>query len=155
MAEARIKQHQTTRHGIVRSLPLSSQLVGILGRAAAECDVVVHVQSGGQPPKGTSTRRVGSTRHDVGGSRMGAADVQLLRGGVMLSMTKAADVPHMAKFVTSCVAAGASGVGAGVSYMGPSTIHIGGGGSAVWGGLKAGDRAPDWLVRAHAAGVRR
>ena len=152
---SRVKQHQTTRAGVTRSLPLSSQLAGILLRAAMECDLDVHIVSGGQPPKGTSTRRVGSTRHDVGGGRMGAADVQLLRAGTMLSMTNAAHVPDMAKYVTLCVRAGATGVGAGVSYMGPSTIHIGGGGSATWGGLKAGDRAPDWLVRAHAAGIRR
>jgi hypothetical protein len=152
---SRVKQHQTTRSGVTRNLALSNQLAGVLLRAALECDLDVHVVSGGQPPKGTSSRRVGSTRHDVGGGRMGAADVQLLRAGNMLNMTNAADVTHMAKFVTSCVGQGATGVGAGVGYMGPSTIHIGGGGSAVWGGLKASDRAPDWLVRAHAVGMRK
>lgn len=119
-----------------------------------ECNLDVHIVSGGQPPKGTSSRRVGSTRHDVGGGRMGAADVHLLKAGDLLSMTREADVPLMEKYVASCVAQGATGVGAGVGYMGPATIHIGGGRSAVWGGLKAGDRAPDWLTRAHAVGLR-
>jgi hypothetical protein len=155
MTMTRVKQHHTTRSGVTRNLALSNQLAGILLRAAMECDLDVHVVSGGQPPKGTSSRRVGSTRHDVGGGRMGAADVQLLRAGNMLAMTNAADVTHMAKYVTFCVAEGANGVGAGVAYMGPSTIHIGGGGSAVWGGLKPSDRAPDWLVRAHADGMRK
>jgi hypothetical protein len=153
MSASRVKQKQKTRSGVTRNLPLSSQLAGILLRAAIECDVDVHVVSGGQPPKGTSTRRVGSTRHDVGGGRMGAADVQLLKAGDTLQMTIPAHVPDMARYVTSCVKQGATGVGAGVPYMGPSTIHIGGGGSAVWGGLR-GERAPDWLIAAHVAGMR-
>src|SRR5580704_17371902 len=105
---SRVKQHQTTRSGVTRNLALSNQLAGVLLRAALECDLDVHVVSGGQPPKGTSSRRVGSTRHDVGGGRMGAADVQLLRAGNMLNMTNAADVTHMVKFVTSCVGQGAT-----------------------------------------------
>jgi hypothetical protein len=58
----------------------------------------------------------------------------------------AADAAKMSSFVEHAVRAGATGVGAGLGYMGPSTVHIGGGTSATWGG------AP-WIAGAHAGGM--
>jgi hypothetical protein len=141
--------------GATRNLPLSPQLRRILDQAANETNLNVNVISGGQPPLGSRGRRIGSIRHDVGGGRMGAADVQLTDPATLrvLAMTNPQDRTRMAAFVTLCVRAGAHGVGAGLTYMGPNSIHIGGGSAATWGGLK-GEKAPPWLVEAHAAGRR-
>jgi hypothetical protein len=51
----------------------------------------------------------------------------------------------MSKFVSAAVAAGATGVGAGHGYMGPTDIHVGFGQPATWGGA-------DWIQSA-AAGI--
>ena len=140
--------------GKIRNLPLSNQLAGILLNAAVDCGVDVHVVSGGQPPKGQGTRRIGSTRHDVGGGRMGAADIQihLPFDGIPLQFTNSGGEAIWSRFVTFCVKHGAHGVGAGVPYMGPSTVHIGGGTSAVWGSIDGKTPPPLWLVQAHKMG---
>jgi hypothetical protein len=44
------------------------------------------------------------------------------------------DLDKMKSFVRQSVKAGAEGVGFGMNYMGPSSIHIGGGERASWGG---------------------
>jgi hypothetical protein len=51
----------------------------------------------------------------------------------------------MSKFVTEAMRAGATGVGAGLGYMGPHTIHVGGGANKVWGGAA-------WIKEAWAEG---
>lgn len=114
----------------VRKLPLSPTLRGVLEKAAAAAGVDAVVYSGGQAPKGSGGPRTGSTRHDHGN----AADLYLMRGGRKLSDTNPEDRAIMAKFVSAAVAAGATGVGAGHGYMGPSNIHVGFGKQATWGG---------------------
>jgi hypothetical protein len=114
----------------VRKLPLSSRLRGVLDQAAAAAGVEVVVYSGGQSPKGSGGPRTGSTRHDNGN----AADLYLMKDGRKLSDTNAEDRAVMAKFVSSAVSAGATGVGAGHGYMGASNIHVGFGKQATWGG---------------------
>jgi hypothetical protein len=52
----------------------------------------------------------------------------------MLDMRIPADAERMAKFTEEAVRAGATGVGAGMGYMGAHTIHIGGGRATTWGG---------------------
>ena len=59
--------------GKIRNQAIASDLNSILAQAGAAAGVNVIVESGGQPAKGTSTRRTGSERHDNGH----AADVQL------------------------------------------------------------------------------
>lgn len=114
----------------VRKLPLSQKLKSVLDQAAAAAGVQAIVYSGGQSPKGSGGPRTGSTRHDNGN----AADLYLLKNGKKLSDTNAEDRAIMAKFVSAAVAAGATGVGAGHGYMGPSNIHVGFGKQATWGG---------------------
>jgi hypothetical protein len=125
----------------IRKLPLDPKLKGVLEQAAAAAGVEVVVFSGGQPKKGSKGKRTGSTRHDDGN----AADVYLTKDGKKLEDTNPQDKEIMAKFVSSAVAAGATGVGAGHDYMGPSNIHIGFGKQATWGGAS-------WIKDA-AAGV--
>jgi hypothetical protein len=125
----------------IRKLPLSSRLRGVLEQAAAAAGVDVVVYSGGQPPKGSGGPRTGSTRHDNGN----AADLFLVRNGRKLADTNPEDKAIMAKFVSAAVSAGATGVGAGHNYMGPSEIHVGFGNPATWGGA-------DWIKQA-AAGI--
>ena len=112
-----------------RRLPINNKLNSVLASAARAAGVDVTVTSGGQPafPKGP---RVGSTRHDLGN----AADVDLYSGGKVLSDTNPADVELKKKFVTAATSAGASGVGAGMGYMGATKIHVGFGTRAKWGG---------------------
>ena len=125
----------------IRKLPLSDRLKSVLQQAASAAGVDVVVYSGGQAPKGSGGPRTGSTRHDHGN----AADLYLMRDGRKLSDTNEQDRAIMAKFVSAATAAGATGVGAGHGYMGPSNIHVGFGNPATWGG------AP-WIKSA-AAGV--
>jgi len=121
-----------------RNLPITNELRGILDNAAKRNGVKVNVTSGGQPIIGTSTRRKGSTRHDVGGGRLGAADVQLidLETGQKLDIRKPGDAKRIENFMADSVAGGATGLGmgSGKNYMGPYTMHIGGGTRAHWGG---------------------
>ncbi len=125
----------------VRKLPLSARLRGVLEQAAASVGVQAVVYSGGQAPAGSGGPRTGSTRHDHGN----AADLYLIKDGRKLSDTNPEDKAIMSKFVSAAVAAGATGVGAGHGYMGPTDIHVGFGQPATWGGA-------DWIQSA-AAGI--
>lgn len=136
-----VMQRQRELAGI-RKGDLSPNLVRILELAARAAGVDVVVYSGGQPSKASGQGpRTGSTRHDNGN----AADLYLTRGNRKLSDTNPEDRATMAKFVSAAVSSGATGVGAGHSYMGPSNIHVGFGNPATWGG------AP-WIAAA-ASGV--
>jgi hypothetical protein len=61
-------------------------------------------------------------------------------------------------FVTAAAAHGATGIGAGVTYMGDKTIHVGFGKSVndhvklTWGAQGSSSTAPQWLRSACAAG---
>ncbi|PWT73997.1 MAG: hypothetical protein C5B60_07420 [Chloroflexi bacterium] len=141
--------------GKIRSLDLTPAMAGILEFAAAKTGLDVHVTSGGQVPLGQKGPRTGSTRHDVGGGRLGAADVKLWDPVQKrhLNMTRAEDAKRMQEFVYQSIRAGATGVGAATNYMGNETTHIGGGPAAVWG--KAGGGAPAaWIRTAYEAGRR-
>jgi hypothetical protein len=139
--------------GAIRSLPITKQLEGQLSYAARNNGVRVEVYSGGQDPHGVEGKtRTGSHRHDEGNS----ADIRLYdtTDGHKLDMTNPQDQKRMAGFVTDVVKAGATGVGAGETYMGPNGIHVGGGSAAAWGGPKARSAdAPPWLKQAHADGM--
>jgi hypothetical protein len=118
-----------------RKMPISPELKSVLQKAALEAGVDVVVTSGGQPsinsPEGkVRGARTGSTRHDLGN----AADLDLYVGGRILSDANPADIELKKKFVAAATAAGASGVGAGASYMGLTKIHVGFGDPAKWGG---------------------
>lgn len=135
--------------GKIRDLPIDARLRSILIKAADAAGVdVVRVISGGQAKKGTPGKRTGSTRHDLGM----AADLMLVKDDRTLDFTKKDDLKHFEDFVKSATIQHADGIGAGVSYMGPLTIHVGFGAPATWGkgGLSA--NAPAWLVAAVNAG---
>ena len=135
--------------GKIRDLPITENLRGLLGAAANSAGVdTVRVTSGGQCRKGTCDKRTGSTRHDDGH----AADLQLLVGGRRLDFTSAADRTVFTRFVTAAAKAGATGLGAGLDYMGAQTIHVGFGAKAVWGAGGKAEKAPDWLKKAALAG---
>jgi hypothetical protein len=131
--------------GATRDLPIAPALVRVLQKAgeAAKVDVV-RVTSGGQCKKGTCTKRTGSERHDLGQ----AADLQLLRRERALDFTRNSDLPVFETFIREAARAGATGVGAGVDYMGPFTVHVGFGSKAVWGAGGKASKAPDWIKRA-------
>lgn len=133
----------------IRNKPIQPRLKDILS-AAADAAGIKHVRivSGGQDAKGHGTRRTGSTRHDLGG----AADLELLIGSRVLNFQNMWDRPIIARFVTECSRRGATGIGAGVDYMGPTRLHVGFGSKATWGGPNARSAdAPAWLVAAVAA----
>jgi hypothetical protein len=114
--------------------------------AAEQAGVQVEVVSGGQRMPG-APGAVGSTRHDHGG----AADLKLFRidkdgKKEFLDMRKPEDREIMKKFAKESVKAGATGIGAGMSYMGPHTMHIGGGRETHWGGA-------DFIGEAHSEGI--
>jgi hypothetical protein len=112
--------------------------------------ITIDVVSGGQTAnhdprnkgkKGTDTGWTGSHRHDDGG----AADFDVYSDGQRVSF----DTPEgksifsgIGKYAT---AAGATGIGAGVDYMGAHRMHAGGGPTANWGGA-------DWISQAQQEG---
>lgn len=127
----------------IRNLPINMKLRRVLLRAANASGVeVVEVISGGQPATGKN--RTGSHRHDHGN----AADLRLRIGKRLLNFMIPRDLPIVEAFVTAAAASGATGIGAGSKYMGPSTLHIGFGSRSVWGAGGMHTNAPKWLVRA-------
>lgn len=134
--------------GKIRDKPITAKLKEVLNKAAEAAGIdTVLVVSGGQAAKGSGGKRTGSTRHDLGK----AADLQLVKGGKTLDFTKSADLPKIISFVKAAVKFGATGLGAGVSYMGSKTLHVGFGGRAVWGAGGKSGNAPAWLREAVAA----
>lgn len=141
--ESRVHQAQAAAQ--IRKQPLQENLVKQLEYAASQSGVEVEVTSGGQAPKGSGGPRTGSDRHDHGG----AADFRLYvkddKGKRrLLNMSNPDDKAIMSKFVESASQAGVTGIGGG--YMGPHTLHAGGGSDTTWGGS-------DWVGPAHAAGA--
>lgn len=131
--------------GKTRDLPISADLrVVLLAAAEASGIDTVRVTSGGQCRRGTCTKRTGSERHDDGQ----AADLQLLLDGSPLAFTNDHGLSFFRRFVTEAAAAGATGIGGGIGYMGEETIHVGFGSRAVWGAGGKAANAPAWLVNA-------
>jgi hypothetical protein len=139
----------------IRNKPISDELKLVLGTAAQAAGVdTIRITSGGQDALGEGTRRTGSTRHDHGR----AADLQCVVGGDTLTFTDQSAPPGILSFVTAAAAAGATGIGAGVGYMGNRTIHVGFGTSTndhsklTWGAQGRSVNAPQWLRDAASAG---
>lgn len=130
-----------------RKLPIAASLKAILEAGAEVANVDVVVTSGGQGRKGSGLPRVGSERHDDGN----AADLELHRGGKALSFETGERMAFI-DFVKACAARGATGIGAGVNYMGDKRIHVGFGSKAVWGAGGISATAPAWLRSAVEAG---
>lgn len=133
-----------------RNRPISETLRDLLIAAGSQTGIdSIFVTSGGQCALGECDRRTGSTRHDNGQ----AADLHLIKGGSRLNFTRASDLPTIKAFVSATARLGATGIGAGLSYMGAETFHIGFGKRAVWGGTGANAAPPPaWLVEAVRAG---
>lgn len=130
-----------------RNLPISDALRAVLSQAADAVGIqLVVVTSGGQPASGS--RRVGSNRHDNGN----AADLDLQKNGKTLDFTLSTDLPDIQAFVTAAASAGATGIGAGVDYMGPTKLHVGFGPRAAWGKDGKAANAPPWLIDAATSG---
>lgn len=126
-----------------RNRPVSDNLAGLYRQAADAAGIdSVRVVSGGQPAAGEGGARTGSTRHDHGN----AGDIQLIKDGRALDMTNPADMPAIKAFIAKASQLGATGIGAGTSYMGSKTFHVGYGSRAIWGAGGKGANAPAWLV---------
>ena len=111
--------------GPKRNLPIQKQLWNILETAAKAAGVNVAITSGGQVPTSEGgvkgVNRTGSNRHDKGFG----ADVRLSDGdGNRLYTTDPAQLAIMTKFIQSCEAQGATGVGCGNGYMSNGNIHV-------------------------------
>jgi len=139
----------------IRNKPITDELECVLDTAAQAAGVdTIRINSGGQDALGEGTRRTGSTRHDRGR----AADLQCVIGGNTLTFTDESAPPAILRFITSAAAAGATGIGAGVGYMGNRTIHVGFGTSVnddsklTWGAGGRSAAAPQWLRDAANAG---
>jgi hypothetical protein len=135
--------------GKIRDMPIAAALHQILSDAGGVAGIdIVRVTSGGQAALGSGGRRTGSTRHDNGN----AADLKLERANRALAFTIADDMPFFEAFIASAVRKGATGVGAGVGYMGTQTLHVGFGDAAVWGAGGKNANAPGWLKQAFQQG---
>lgn len=140
----------------VRNQPITPELRGLLEGAAQATGIQkIVIVSGGQTSdhsphlEGVVGGWTGSRRHDNGR----AADIELVKGGRTLSFTDT-DGSKVQDFVTATAARGASGIGAGERYMGPTRLHVGFGLSPtdvsriVWGAAGAAANAPAWLKAA-------
>jgi hypothetical protein len=107
--------------------------------------ITMDVFSGGQPAQGSGGARVGSVRHDDGGS----ADVFFNQNGRRLDWANPDDVPIYQDIVRRARANGVTGFGAGDGYMQPGSMHVGFGTPAVWGAGGRGANAPEWLRAAY------
>lgn len=124
----------------IRSLPISKNLHNILSNSASSINANFVVTSGGQPTKGTSNNRTGSTRHDNTSGQLGAADGYFTdcTTGAVLRGGNPADRPRLAKGLGTAYQGGATGLG--TNYMTSFSVpkdavhHIGGGTDAIWGG---------------------
>ena len=139
----------------IRNKPITPELKQVLHTAANAAGIdAIRITSGGQDALGRGTRRTGSTRHDNGR----AADLQCVVAGTTLSFTDRSAPEAIITFVSAAAAAGATGIGAGVGYMGNRTIHVGFGTSAndharlTWGAGGRAVNAPDWLRESAEAG---
>ncbi|MGO6788702.1 glucosaminidase domain-containing protein [Rhizobium ruizarguesonis] len=135
--------------GKIRDRPISKELEAVLRKAGSASGIdTIFITSGGQP--GTTGRTTGSTRHNGGR----AADLQLSVKGKIQTFTDDEAARTVEKFVTAAAAHGATGIGAGVEYMGPATLHVGFGlnrddrSRITWGAKGKAVNAPAWLVRA-------
>jgi hypothetical protein len=141
-----IDQSPLSQPGVIRNKPIGDALRRVLERAADSTQIeIVRIVSGSQP--GTHGRSTGSTRHNNGR----AADLQLIKNGATLTFTDQSGRPAVEAFVTAAAANGATGIGAGVEYMGNRTIHVGFGltpqdrSKLVWGAGGRSANAPAWL----------
>jgi hypothetical protein len=138
---------------VIRNRAITTELRELLDGAAEATRLErVVIVSGGQTSnharhlKGVVGGWTGSRRHDNGR----AADIELVRDGDTLTFTDT-DGSQVAEFVTASAARGATGIGAGVHYMGRRRIHVGFGKSPtdlqelVWGAAGASANAPAWL----------
>lgn len=139
--------------GAIRNQPVDDRLYRVLQYAAQAAGIdQVRVFSGGQPSRGgpfrnIRGRRIGSVRHDAGNG----ADINLIVGGRKLDFRNQNDRRRFQAFVSAARAAGATGIGAGTDYMGPTSLHVDLGTPAVWGGGGRSINAPAWLVEAYNA----
>jgi hypothetical protein len=135
--------------GKTRDLPIVSRLKQILSFAGSVAGIdEVRVESGGQCAIGTCSKRVGSTRHDLGN----AADLDLIKDGRVLKFTDSSDLSFFELFVEAAASFGATGIGGDVGYMGPTRLHVGFGDRATWGGDGGNGAAPRWLSKAATKG---
>lgn len=141
--------------GAIRNKPITEELKTVLRKAAEAAGIdTVRITSGGQDALGEGTRRTGSTRHDRGR----AADLQLVVGSETLRFTDSSAPEKVLGFITAAAAHGSTGIGAGVTYMGDKTIHVGFGKSPSdnvklsWGAQGSASTAPQWLRNACSAG---
>lgn len=140
------------KEAAIRKGNISDQLLAQVNWAANKNGLIVKVVSGGQPATGVQgVDRTGSHRHDEGG----AADIQLFDKNdptKKLDMRDTIDQQRMYGFIRDAASAGVTGVGGSERYMGPHTLHVGGGTPAVWGAK--GERPPQWITAAYTQGTQ-
>jgi len=113
----------------------------------ADMGVTMEVFSGGQDGKGEGGKRVGSERHDHGGS----ADVFFKMNGRTLSKDNPADRPILAEIIRRGKENGIGGWGHGDGYMRENAWHVGFGKPGVWGKDGKGANADPFLRAAYDA----
>ena len=112
----------TQTPGAVRNLPLSQALVNTIERGLAGTGLNWHSYSGGQPPKGSGGRRVGSTRHDNG--RASDGNFKDAATGRVLDGNNSQDRQRIASALSRLRQVGIQGIGWGPGYMGSRGFHI-------------------------------
>lgn len=150
----RVIQSQVGAKGKIRSKPIDPKLESLLTAVGNEADVHFEVESGGQSPLHTASTKgvswTGSHRHDNGM----AADVKAYTIAAdgskhYLDFSVPADQEKWAQIVKLSVSGGATGIGAGLGYMGGKTVHIGYGTPGTWGDGEASANTPAWLTAAY------
>lgn len=136
----------TQTPGATRNLPLSQALVDTIQRGLAGTGLNWHSYSGGQPPKGSGGRRVGSTRHDNGNASDGY--FKEAATGRVLDGSNTQDRQRIASALGRLRQAGIQGIGWGPGYMGTKNFHIDVASPGVWGEGGRSANAHSWVVQA-------
>ena len=137
----------TQQPGATRNLPLAQGLVATIQKGLVGTGLNWHSYSGGQPPKGSGGRRVGSTRHDNGM----ASDGYFKDAGTgrVLDAANMQDRQRIAGALGKLRQAGIQGIGWGPGYMGTKNFHIDISGPAgVWGEGGRSANAHAWVTAA-------
>jgi hypothetical protein len=131
--ESRVIEDQG-RVANTRKRALDPTLKDQLEYAAEKAGLEYRVTSGGQPSAQEGGPRVGTERHDHGRAADGELYKKMPDGSRRkLNFTKEEDLALYEQMVEASAAAGMTGMGAGVEYMGNDRIHLGGGKEATWG----------------------
>lgn len=141
----------TQTPGAIRNLPLSENLVNTIKSGLQGTGLDWHSYSGGQPPRGSGGRRIGSHRHDNG--RASDGYFKDATTGKVLDGANADDRERLSQALSKLRQSGIQGIGWGPGYMGTRNFHLDIVSPEIWGEGGRSANAHRWVVAAAGGSV--